>query len=85
VRSGRAYARVASAHGLTFAHGRKVEIEFDEEQFPGGGAFLFASVLEQFLALYASINTFSQLEARTRQRRTLLRSWAPRAGWQGLS
>ena len=54
VRSTPAFARVAAPHGITFARGRRVELEFDEEQFPGGGMFLFASVLERFLALYAS-------------------------------
>jgi type VI secretion system protein ImpG len=32
----------------------RVEIELDEEQFVGGGVYLFASVLERFLGLYAS-------------------------------
>jgi type VI secretion system protein ImpG len=41
---------------------------------------LFASVLEHFLGLYASINSFSQLVARTRQRQEVLREWPPRAG-----
>ncbi|MGH7868348.1 MAG: type VI secretion system baseplate subunit TssF [Candidatus Dormibacteraceae bacterium] len=42
--------------------------------------YIFASVLEQFLGLYASLNSFSQLAVRTRQRRGLLREWPPRAG-----
>jgi len=46
----------------------------------GGGVYLFASVLEHFLGLYASINSFSQLLARTRQRKEPLRQWPPRAG-----
>jgi type VI secretion system protein ImpG len=60
--------------------GRQVEIEFDEEQYVGGGVYLFASVLEHFLGLYASINSFSQLLARTQQRKEPLRQWPPRAG-----
>jgi type VI secretion system protein ImpG len=46
--------------------------------------YLFASVLERFFALYASMNSFSLLAARTRQRREPLREWAPRAGWKPL-
>ncbi len=84
VRSVPAFARVASAHGVAFAHGRKVELEFDEEQFPSGGLFMFASVLERFLALYASMNSFTQLSVRSQQRRRPLREWAPRAGWRTL-
>jgi type VI secretion system protein ImpG len=45
------YARVTAEEGLSFARGRRVDVEFDEEFFPGGGIFLFASVLERFLAM----------------------------------
>jgi type VI secretion system protein ImpG len=61
-----------------------VELELDEEQFAGSGAYLFASVLEHFLGLYTSINSFSLLSARTRQRKAELREWPPRAGWKAL-
>jgi type VI secretion system protein ImpG len=80
VKSGPAYARVLGDQGLAFARGRRVELAFDEEQFPGGGMFLFASVLERFLALYATMNSFTQLAARSRQRKRVVREWAPRAG-----
>jgi type VI secretion system protein ImpG len=84
VRSGPAFARVVSEHGLAFVHGRKVELAFDEELFPGGGMFLFASVLERFVALYASMNSFTQLVAHSRQRKRVVREWAPRAGYRTL-
>ncbi|HEU0139209.1 MAG TPA: type VI secretion system baseplate subunit TssF [Bryobacteraceae bacterium] len=78
--SKRHFARVISENGVAFVRGTRCEIEFDEEQFAGGGVYLFASVLEHFLGLYVSINSFSQLVARTRQRRENLREWPPRAG-----
>ena len=84
VRSTAAYARVAAEQGVAFARGRRVELEFDEEQFPGGGAYLFASVLERFLAQYATMNSFTQLTVRTRQRKRVMREWPPRAGWRTL-
>jgi type VI secretion system protein ImpG len=84
VQSKPAFARVASAHGVAFAHGRRVQLEFDEEQFPGGGLYLFSSVLERFLGLYASMNSFTQLVATSRQRRRPVRAWDPRAGWRTL-
>jgi type VI secretion system protein ImpG len=84
IRSTPAYARVAAEHGVAFAHGRRVELELDEEHFPGGGSYLFASVLERFLAHYATMNSFTQLSARTRQRKRVMREWAPRAGWRTL-
>ena len=69
-----------SENGITFARGTRVEIEFDEEQFVGGGVYLFASVIERFLGLYVSLNSFSQLVVTTRQRKEVLREWPPRAG-----
>jgi type VI secretion system protein ImpG len=84
LRSRPSFARVASDQGLSFVRGLRVELELDEEQFAGGGAYLFASVLEHFLGLYVSINSFSLLSARTRQRKGDLRVWPPRAGWKAL-
>jgi type VI secretion system protein ImpG len=84
VRSAPAHARVTTEHGLAFARGRRVEVEFDEEQFVGGGAYLLAAVLERFLGAYASLNSFIQLQARSRQRRRPLRLWPPRSGWKTL-
>jgi type VI secretion system protein ImpG len=80
VASRRHFARVVSEDGVSFARGTRVDIEFDEEQFVGGGVFLFAAVLECFLGLYVSMNSFSQLCARTRQRKEALKLWPPRAG-----
>jgi type VI secretion system protein ImpG len=80
IRSSKHFARVISESGITFARGTRVEMDFDEEQFVGGGVYLFASVLERFLALYVSLNSFSQLVARTKQRREVMREWPPRAG-----
>ena len=74
------FARVISENGIGFVRGHRVEMEFDEEQYVGGGVFLFASVLEHFLAHYASLNSFSQLVVRTQQRKEILRQWPPRAG-----
>jgi len=78
------YARIESEHGLTFARGHRLELTFDEDQFAGGGVFLFASVLERFLGMSVSMNSFVSLAARTRQRKEMLREWAPRAGKKPL-
>jgi type VI secretion system protein ImpG len=74
------FARVVSENGITFARGTRIELELDEEQFVGGGVYLFSSVIEHFLALYATLNSFTQLTAKTRQRKEVLREWPPRAG-----
>lgn len=80
LKSGRHFARLISENGVAFARGTRVEIEFDEDQFAGGGVFLFASAIERFLAEYASLNSFSQLTARSRQRKEAIKQWLPRAG-----
>lgn len=78
--SRRHFARLISENGVTFARGTKVEMEFDEDQFTGGGVYLFASVLERFLGEYVSLNSFTQLSLRTRQRKEGIKEWPPRAG-----
>jgi type VI secretion system protein ImpG len=80
VQSRRHFARVVSEHGIHFVRGTSVHMELDEEPFEGGGVYLFASVLERFLGLYTTMNSFSQLVATTRQRKIPLASWPPRAG-----
>ena len=80
ISSQRHFARVVSEHGISFARGIRVNMELDEENFVGSGVYLFASILEHFLGLYASLNSFSQLVVKTKQRKDVLREWGPRAG-----
>jgi len=75
-----ALTQITSEEGVSFVRGRRVEIEFDEEQFTGAGVYLFASLLERFLGHYVSLNSFTILAARTRQRKEVLRQWQPRTG-----
>ena len=74
------FARLTSSHGVTFARGTRVEMELDEELFTGTGAYTFAAIMDVFLGLYTSMNSFSQLVVRTRQRKRVLKQWPPRAG-----
>jgi type VI secretion system protein ImpG len=74
------FAPVASENALFFARGTRVEMEFDEDQFVGGGVYLFSAVLDRFLGLYVSLNSFVQLLVKSRQRREALKLWPPRAG-----
>jgi type VI secretion system protein ImpG len=76
----RQFGMVTSEGGVSLARGTRVEIELDEDQFAGGGAYLFCSVLERFLGLYASLNSFSQLSVSTLQRKEALAEWQPRSG-----
>ncbi len=77
----RGVARRSPAGAVSaMSRGVEVRIEFDESKFTGSNAFLLASVLERFLALYSSINSFTQLVATLKGREGVLRQWPPRAG-----
>ncbi|MGA8312105.1 MAG: type VI secretion system baseplate subunit TssF, partial [Terriglobales bacterium] len=80
VRSRRHFARVSSWDGISFARGLRVELELDEDQFVGGGVYLFASIIERFLGISASLNSFTQLVVTTPQRKDVVHEWQPRAG-----
>ncbi|HXG17832.1 MAG TPA: type VI secretion system baseplate subunit TssF [Methylomirabilota bacterium] len=84
VTSRRVVGRPASFPWNGFCRGIEVTVEFDEEKYVGSGVFLFAAVLEKFLGLYASLNSFTQLVALTKQREEPLKRWPPRAGEQIL-
>jgi type VI secretion system protein ImpG len=72
-------------HGAgALVRGVEITVEFDEKRFAGSGVYLFASVLERFLALYCTINSFTQLVAKVRGREGVLRKWPPRTGEQVL-
>jgi type VI secretion system protein ImpG len=58
-------------------------LHFEEANYIGSGVFLFASLLERFLAYYTSINSFTQTIATVKKREEVLKKWQPRAG-EGL-
>ena len=60
--------------------GKEVTVKFDEDAYAGSGAFLMASVLERFLGAYATINSFTQMVATSKQREGTWKRWPPRCG-----
>lgn len=80
VQCSKQFARLVSEQGVCFARGLRIDLEIDEDQFAGGGAFLFAAVLERFFGLSASLNSFTQLNVTTPQRKEGLHRWEPRSG-----
>lgn len=78
--SRRSVGRVQDERGSSFCRGHRMRITFDEEKYIGTGVYLFASVLERFLGLYVTINSFSQLEAASHQREGVIKIWPPRTG-----
>jgi type VI secretion system protein ImpG len=84
VSSRRIVGRIGGPTASGFCRGLEVTVEFDEEKYVGTGVFLFASVLERFLALYTSINSFTQMVAKIKQQEGYLKRWPPRSGEQQL-
>jgi type VI secretion system protein ImpG len=63
-----------------FCRGTEVTLLFDESSYVGSSAFLMASVINQFLALYASTNSFTQLVVQRLGREGEWKRWPPMAG-----
>lgn len=84
IESRKVIRQIGGRIGAGFVRGLETTITFDEEQFVGSGMFLFACVLERFLALYTSLNSFNQLAIRTEQREGIIKRFPPRAGEQEL-
>ncbi|MFN8179158.1 MAG: type VI secretion system baseplate subunit TssF [bacterium] len=76
--------RITSRGETVHARGLEVRLKLDEDHFAGSGVFLFASVIERFLAHYTSINSFVQTVAEVRQREGVLKRWPPRSGARPL-
>jgi type VI secretion system protein ImpG len=64
--------------------GTSIAMEMNEDRFAGeGDMYVFATVLNEFFALYASMNSFTELKVRgTRYGETY--SWPPRLGQQSI-
>ena len=78
VQSRRVIGQLEESGTALFCRGVEATIELDEDKFPG--VYLFASVLERFLGLYVSTNSFTELIVKTRQRGGVVKRWPPRPG-----
>jgi type VI secretion system protein ImpG len=85
VTSRRTVAPINDGTASGFCRGVEVTVEFDEEKYVGTGCFLLASVLERFLGLYTSINSFTRVIATSKQREGFLKRWPPRTGERTLA
>ena len=84
VKSRRVVGRVGGDVAAGLSRGLEITLDFDEDKFTGSGVFLYASVLERFLALYATINSFTKVIATTNKRDGVMHRWPPRAGERTL-
>ena len=67
-----------------FCRGLDVTLTFDDQAWTTGGLYVLASVLDRFLALHATVNSFVRTEAVLRGRPGVAASWPARAGSQVL-
>lgn len=72
--------RMGDAAWKGFCRGTEITLTFDEAQYVGSSAFMLASVLNRFFALYASTNSFTQLVIRRAGREGEWKRWLPMAG-----
>ncbi|OZY87491.1 type VI secretion protein [Cellvibrio mixtus] len=68
----------------TLCRGTEIEIEIDDANFTGSSSFLFATVLEHFFGLYCSINSFTRLLVKRKNKEGYLKKCPPRAGEKTL-
>jgi type VI secretion system protein ImpG len=73
-------ARVPGARAGAFCRGLDVRLEFDQRAWEVGGLYLLASVLDRFLALHATVNSFVRTTAVLRGRAERVAGWPARAG-----
>lgn len=79
VQSRPALSRSPGGGPVVFIRGMDVTVTLDEDRYAGVGIFPLASVLDQFLARYVTLNSFTRLTLNTAQRKEVM-SWPARVG-----
>lgn len=74
----------ACLKGGAVVSGTDVVIEFDAERVNKASAFLFGAVIERFLGLYTSINSYTRLTIKLRGFEQPVAVWPPRAAQRPL-
>lgn len=76
----RILGRIGGPTDGDYVRGLETTLEIDEELCRGVGTWLFASVVERFLAASVSVNSFHQLVAKTKQGGRVVKRFPARAG-----
>ena len=74
----RAVARIPGGVAAGWARGVAIDLELNEDTMPNNGGYLFGNILERFLGMYVSMNSFTQLNIHSRKRGELWK-WPARA------
>ncbi len=67
-----------------FVQGIEVIVTLDKPKLEGYSPLIFGGVMRQFLALYASINSFVEFKLKWKQTGEIWKEWAPISGRQQL-
>ncbi len=67
-----------------FCRGTEITITIDETIFQGGSPLLFGEVLNRFFALYANVNSFTELVLKSKQQKGTWKRWKPVTGDQAI-
>jgi len=73
-------ARVPGSQLGAFCRGLDVTLEFDQQAWQASGLYLLSSVLDRFLALHATVNSFVRTRVVLRGRSERVAQWPARAG-----
>jgi type VI secretion system protein ImpG len=68
-----------------FCRGLDVTLEFDPRTWQAGGLYLLAAVLEHFLALHGTVNSFTRTRVTLRGRSSTAAAWPARSGTRVLA
>ena len=77
-------ARVPGARVGAFCRGLDVTLEFEQRPWQDAGLYLLAAVLDRFLALHVTVNSFVRTAAVLRGRSGRAGAWPARAGMRVL-
>lgn len=84
VHARRVFRRIGTGVDGAYCRGSEVTITVDERSFVGASLYLFGAVLETFLGLTTSVNSFVETVLRTPQGEEEYSRWAPRVGERRL-
>lgn len=76
--------RLGDRHWRGFVRGTEITITVNEKDFAGASALLLGSVLDRFFALYAGVNSFTELVLRRDNHEEEWKRWPARAGEKPL-
>jgi type VI secretion system protein ImpG len=83
--SARPGAARAPGRAGSFCRGLDVTLEFEPRAWQVGGLYLLAAVLEHFLALHGTINSFTRTRVTLRGRPGIAAAWPARSGTRVLA